>query len=175
MGDFAAGKILVNGVEFAPVLEGDDFEQFKNDIESAQAFAESVAQFPPEPAGDDADGMPKMLSCTVAGTAAALLPCVKSWRDAGVSIMVINTSYLLLRAAEVYTAEGPDGLLVIGVDANNSPLFMDPGSGLLSDETQPLGLNLAHALGDTRDKAIAKKIEWTEMDGDFPGEWTEAC
>ena len=159
MGDFAAGKVLTDGVLLAPVTV-EDFAQFVNDLEAeGSPFLDSVTQ---APAGGDWE---KMRDCTVPGTPAELLVCLKQWRDTEVNLWLDSSSFCLLPADAV--SGGGDQPLLIGQDANGDGLFMDPASGLLSTPDKSLGVDLAGALGELRDKVVAKQIEWCEV------EWIE--
>lgn len=162
MGDFAAGKLLLNGVEIAPVV-AEDFDQFVTDMDNFEEFITSVAEVPPGAATED--DLALLAEAVMPQTASEMLLCLKQWRDHGVALFVNGTSYTVQPAMDIranFDARPADAY-VIGADIEGDPLQMAQSTGELFDgQGNSLGLDLAQALGMLRHFAIAKQIEWAE-------------
>jgi hypothetical protein len=160
MGDFAAGKLLVNGVELALVTPA-DFDQFAADMDNCASVVEMF------------DGKQRMTAGVpeefyTPGTAGELLLCLKQWNDAGLSICAAGSSFAIDDAATIAEQAPPqdDGTAFqIGVDMDGAGLYMTT-SGVLHvgspAELAPLGMDLSQVLTHFRQDAITKRIEWAE-------------
>ena len=134
MGDFAAGKMLVNGVEISPVSVA-DFDQFVGDVDGNQEFINSVEGAGPSPS-------PAAEELLAAGVAvpdqpSELLMCLKQWRDVGLHLYVVGSSYSI-RDAEAILGNAGEDLFVIGDDMDGGVLLMGRDGVLFTaDPEQP--------------------------------------
>ena len=160
MGDFSAGKMLVNGVELALVTAA-DFDQFSADMDGCQAFAEMMA---------DTQRMVAEIPVEFyeAGTSGELLNCLKQWNDAGLSICVTGCSFAIDSAVTIAQQAPPADdqvAFLIGADMDGEGLYMTT-TGMLHTGTPealaPLDVDLSQALTHWRHDAITKRIEWAE-------------
>ena len=162
MGDFAAGKMLVNGVEISPVSVA-DFDQFVGDVDGNQEFINSVEGAGPSPS----PAAEELLNAGLAVPEAPseLLMCLKQWRDVGLHLYVVGSSYSI-RDAEAILGNAGEDLFVIGDDMDGGVLLMGRDGVLFTaDPDQPaveVGYDLGTALGVFRDYLVSKKIEWAE-------------
>ena len=162
MGDFAAGKMLVNGVEISPVSVA-DFDQFVGDVDGNQEFINSVEGAGPSPSPDAEELLNAGLAVPEAPS--ELLMCLKQWRDVGLHLYVVGSSYSI-RDAEAILGNAGEDLFVIGDDMDGGVLLMGRDGVLFTaDPEQPaveVGYDLGTALGVFRDYLVSKKIEWAE-------------
>ena len=157
MGDFAAGKMLPGGVvELAPVTVG-EFDQFVKDVEGDAEFINSVEGSSAEPAAD----WEALQGVVAVGSPAELLMCLKQWRDASLSLYVNGNSYAIYENGIILQSVS-DTHVVIGEDLDGEKLLVDRATGVLSTDEGVLGVDLAGALGEFRDKLVGKKIEWAD-------------
>ena len=157
MGDFAAGKMLPGGVvELAPVTVG-EFDQFVKDVEGDAEFIHSVEGLSAEPAAD----WEALQGVVAVGSPAELLMCLKQWRDASLSLYVNGNSYAIYENGIILQSVS-DTHVVIGEDLDGEKLLVDRATGVLSTDEGVLGVDLAGALGEFRDKLVGKKIEWAD-------------
>ena len=159
MGDFAAGKLLPGGVvELAPVTVA-EFDQFVTDVDGDAEFLKSVDHSAPQAAGDWA--VLEQQGVITVGTSSELLMCLKQWRDASLSLYVNGNSYAIYENG-VILQKVSETHVIIGEDLDGERLMMERATGLLSTDEVVLGVDLAGALGEFRDKVVGKKIEWAD-------------
>ena len=145
MGDFAAGKMLgADGVTHE-AIGADNFEQFKADLETGFAKFGLFAEIGPC-AGD------------LMGLGSELLAALYAWKDGGICVY----EYTLLPAAELVA--GPQ--VTIGRDLDGSALNLDVATGMLMDDSGPIG-ELGQYLGKFRNELLSHKLEWAD------GSWVE--